>query len=96
MIFTDGKSIFAKNYIRGSKVFTLLKDQENITGLAVDANKGYIFITTQQDSDSSYVNRYSFNIDVADPKNPLISLNETSMIEVMQGQEISSIAVDHD
>ena len=96
MIFTDGKSLFAKNYIRDSKVFTLLKDQEEITSLAVDANKGYIFFSIQSDSDSSYVNRYSIEIDASDPKNPLISLNETSMLEVMQGQEIVSIAVDHD
>ena len=66
-------------------MFTLLKNQEQITSLAVDANKGYIFFSIQPDSDSAYVNRYTIEIDATDSKNPLISLNETSMLEVMQG-----------
>lgn len=40
--------------------------------------------------------RYDFKIRRSDPKNPLISLNETSATEVIQGQEIVSIAVDGD
>ena len=39
MIFTDGYSIFAKDYVRDSKVFKILDDQDHITCLAVDGNK---------------------------------------------------------
>ena len=46
MIFTDGYSIFAKDYVRDSKVFKILDDQDHITCLAVDGNKGYLFIAT--------------------------------------------------
>ena len=96
MFFTDGSSVYAKNYVRDTKVLAILSSQDEVTDLAVDANKNFLFVASQQDSDSSVVSRYTFKVERSDPKNPLISLNETSGTEVMQGQEIVSIAVDGD
>ena len=46
MLYSDGESIFAKNYVKDTKVSEILSDLENVKALAVDANRGYLFIAT--------------------------------------------------
>ena len=46
MLYSDGKSIFAKNYVKNTKVSEVLSDLDDVVALAVDANRGYLFVAT--------------------------------------------------
>ena len=46
MLYSDGQSIFAKNYVKNTKVSEILSDLEDVKALAVDANRGYLFVAT--------------------------------------------------
>ena len=46
MLYSDGKSVFAKNYVKNTKVSEILSDLDDVKALAVDANRGYLFIAT--------------------------------------------------
>ena len=78
MLWSDGDSIFVKNYVLDTKVAEVMSDLDNVVSLAVDTNAGYLFISTQPDDDRSEVNRYSFAVNITNRTHPTITVNETS------------------
>lgn len=80
MLYSDGESVFAKNYVKDTKVATILSDLEDVKALAVDANRGYLFIATQPKYDLSEVHKYKFTVNATNTSHPFITVNTTSKL----------------
>jgi len=96
MIYSDGGKIYAKNYVKDTKTVEVLGDLKDVTSIAVDANKGYLFIAEQLEDDKSTVSRFLININATDHTFPTITVNGTTRLELMTGKSITDITIDED
>jgi len=96
MIYSDGGKIYAKNYVKDTKTVEVLGDLKDVTSIAVDANKGYLFIAEQLEDDKSTVSRFLININATDHTFPTITVNGTTRLELMTGKLITDITIDED
>ena len=72
----------------------MLDGLTGVNSLAVDSNRGYLFVASRKDSASS-VDRYQFAVDITKAA-PILSVNQTSKANVYRGGDVQSIAVDAD
>jgi len=96
MLFSEGKNVYAYNVVNDDKVASnVLEIKNDVVTMAVDHNKGYLFVAHQDSEDSATVDRYRFTVTIS-PDVTNLAVNETSIISVHQGRSISSLAVDAD
>lgn len=64
MLYTDSESIYAYNLIEGnSTAVSILSGLEKATFLAVDANRGYVFVAMRTAGKKDTIDRYNFKVD---------------------------------
>ena len=96
MLFTDGKEVFAFNVVSGKgEVQSVLSDLTGVRSLAVDKNRGYLFVASSSTSGKSHVDRYAFAVEVSQEGDTL-TVNSTSKTEVYSGRNVKSLAIDDD
>ena len=96
MFYSDGSKIYSKNYVKDTKTVEVLGNLKQVKSIAVDSNKGYLFVAEQPENDESTVSRFLFKVNATDHSFPTISVNGTTRLEVMTGKNITDITVDED
>lgn len=96
--FADNSNVYLWDPIANQSAATILEDLPLTTGIAVDVNKGYLFVCTYEQEDrKSLVYRYTVKVDLSQGiNNPVFSLNKTEGILMFTGKVIQGITVDGD
>ena len=98
MLYAEGAAVYAYDIVTGDKVAAeVLTLDTPVSNLAVDANKGYLFVgSATSDESKAKIDRYNFTVDDKDRTNPSLAVNATSVLNVFEGDSVGSLAIDDD
>lgn len=96
MLYSEGEAVYAYSIIHSEGVATkVLSDLKGVSSIAVDSNKGYLFLAAIDSEIKSHVSRYDFSVNTSKTI-PVLSVNQTSVITIYEGKDIKSLAIDGD
>jgi len=82
MMYSDGEAVYAYSLLYGNGVAnSVLTSTERVSSLAVDSNKGYLFVALAESETAGHVDRYEFNVHTL-KRIPTLSVNVTSKAEI--------------
>lgn len=86
MLYSDGSSVYAYDIVTGDGTASaVLSDLPNqVETLAVDSNKGYMFVGYSEE-EIGRIDRYQFTIDAKEKMRPSMAVNATSVLNVYEG-----------
>ena len=62
LLYSDGSSIYAYNPVSSQEPTVLLNGLRDVTDLAVDQNKGFLYVAQHEGKNKSTVSRYAFSV----------------------------------
>jgi hypothetical protein len=88
IMYSDGEAVYAYSLLYGNGVASsVLSSTKRVSSLAVDSNKGYLFVASTDSETTGHVDRYEFEVNTSKII-PTLSVNETSKAEIYQGKVI--------